>query len=172
MFNYLSGEQISGVDMGSPMVIRSSESIFNLANFCRMFFYSAFATLKLGMEILVNEKVQIDRITGHGGLFRYSDVGQRFLSATINAPVYFMDNAASGGPWGAAILGLYLINHNPDESMEDFLAQRVFLHSETHKIKAEVSDVESYDIFFQKYIACLGLARLAYKVLNLEMKLC
>lgn len=158
--------------MGSPMVIRSSESIFNLANFCRMFFYSAFATLKLGMEILVNEKVQIDRITGHGGLFRYSDVGQRFLSATINAPVYFMDNAASGGPWGAAILGLYLINHNPDESMEDFLAQRVFLHSETHKIKAEVSDVESYDIFFQKYIACLGLARLAYKVLNLEMKLC
>ncbi len=70
VYNYLAGEIITGLETGRPMVIRRPDSKFTLANFLRAHLYSTMATMALGMEILVKEKVSIRCLMGHGGLFK------------------------------------------------------------------------------------------------------
>ncbi len=60
----------------------------------RTHLYSALGTLKLGMDILLDkENVKLDRMFGHGGLFKTKDVGQKFMAAAINTPVSLMETA-------------------------------------------------------------------------------
>lgn len=68
----------------------------------------------------------MDRITGHGGLFRTKGVGQRILAATINSPISVMETAGEGGAWGIALLASYLANNGNDQSLADFLDKHVF----------------------------------------------
>ena len=53
---------------------------------------------------LKEEGVQIDRLMGHGGLFKTKEVGQKILAAAVNAPVTVMETAGEGGAWGIALL--------------------------------------------------------------------
>ncbi len=72
--------------------------------------YSSIASLKIGLDILFkDEKVGLDRITGHGGFFKTPVAGQRIMAAAMNTPVTVMENAGEGGAWGMALLGLYMI---------------------------------------------------------------
>ena len=76
----------------------------------RTHLYSALGTLKLGMDILLDkENVKLDRMFGHGGLFKTKDVGQKFMAAAINTPVSLMETAGEGGAWGIAVLASYLV---------------------------------------------------------------
>lgn len=52
------------------MLLRTAGSDFSLANLMRANIYSAMATLKIGLDILQDEKVAVDRLLGHGGLFK------------------------------------------------------------------------------------------------------
>jgi len=70
VYNYLSGEPVTGLAEGRPLVVRGPESRFTLANFLRAQLYSTMATWKIGMDILATEHVAIDRLTCHGGLFK------------------------------------------------------------------------------------------------------
>ena len=103
-YNYLSGEVITGLDSGKPMFFRGPDSKFTLENFSRVQLCSAAATLSLGMEILADEDVKIDRILGHGGYFKAPVAGQKIMGAALEAPVSVMKTAGEGGPWGVAIL--------------------------------------------------------------------
>ncbi len=70
-YNYFSGEHITGFEEGRPMFVRTPDSRFNLANFMRANLYTSLGALKVGLDILMKEeKVAVDRITGHGGLFK------------------------------------------------------------------------------------------------------
>lgn len=63
-YNYISGEPVTGLAEGRPMVVRSANDKFNLANLFRSHLYATVAVLKLGNDILFNEeKVKVDRIT-------------------------------------------------------------------------------------------------------------
>ena len=75
--NYMAGEGVTHLDSGRPFVIRTPDSDFSLANFLRSQLYSTMATLKIGMDILAKEGVEITSLTGHGGLFKTPVVGQR-----------------------------------------------------------------------------------------------
>lgn len=71
--NYVSSENITGIKKGRPLIVRTPESNFTLANFMRSQLYAAFATLKIGLDLLIdNEQVKIDKIYAHGGLFKPS----------------------------------------------------------------------------------------------------
>ena len=83
--NYFSGEPVTGFLQGRPMVLRSENSNFNLANFMRTHIYSAIATLKIGIEILEEENVDIDKLMGHGGLFKTKYVGQKLMAGAMEA---------------------------------------------------------------------------------------
>ena len=75
-YNYISGEPVTGFADGRPLVVRSANDKFNLANFMRTHLYASVGVLKIGNDILFNEeKIKVDRITGHGGLFRTKGVG-------------------------------------------------------------------------------------------------
>ena len=74
-YNYISGENITEMEEGRPLFVRTPNSKFNLANFMRVNLYSALASLKIGMDLLLKEeKVAVDKLLGHGGLFKTKGV--------------------------------------------------------------------------------------------------
>ena len=76
-YNYFSGEHITGFEEGRPMFVRMPESKFNLANFMRVHLFTALGALKTGLDILLkDEGVKLDKILGHGGLFKTKGVGR------------------------------------------------------------------------------------------------
>ena len=86
-YNYFSGEPITKLDEGRPLFVRKPDSAFNLANFMRVNIYSALATLKIGVDILMkDEKVEVDRLTGHGGFFKTKGVGQNLMASALHTP--------------------------------------------------------------------------------------
>ncbi|WP_288152866.1 xylulokinase, partial [Bacteroides acidifaciens] len=127
-YNYISGEPVTGIADGRPLFVRSANDKFSLANFMRTHLYASVGVLKIGNDILFNEeKVKVDRITGHGGLFKTKGVGQRVLAAAINSPISVMETAGEGGAWGIALLGSYLVNNEKKQSLADFLDENVFV---------------------------------------------
>lgn len=107
-YNYISGEPVTGLSDGRPLFIRSANDKFNLANFMRTHLYASVGVLKIGNDILFKEeKIKVDRITAHGGLFKTKGVGQRILAAAINSPISVMETAGEGGAWGIALLGAF-----------------------------------------------------------------
>ena len=149
VYNYLTGEGVTHLNDGRPMVVRSAESRFTLANFLRAQLYSTLATLKIGMDILASENVSIDSLTGHGGLFKTPLVGQKYLAAACDAPVTCMETAGEGGPYGMAILAAY--TEHREESLEDFLAGHVFKVTRSTTVRPDRADVEGFNSYLEKF---------------------
>ena len=168
-YGYYSGENITGLESGRPLFVRSPESKFNLANFMRIQLFSAFGALKIGMDILTKqENVAIDSILGHGGLFKTPVVGQKIVAATMNTPVSVMATAGEGGAWGIAILASYMKNNNHNESLEDFLEKKVFIDVDKQEIYPDRFDVEGFEKFIVRYKKGLAIEKAAVKNLILQ----
>lgn len=150
-FNYLSGEVITGLDSGKPMFLRGPEAKFDLPNFARAQLCSAAATLSIGMEILADEQVKIDKLLGHGGYFKAPLAGQKIMSAALEAPVSVMKTAGEGGPWGIALLASYMKNKRDGESLEDYLNDRVFSTEDAFEVKPDPEDVAGFKKFLENY---------------------
>lgn len=161
-YNYVSCENVTNVEAGRPMFVRTSESKFNLANTMRTHLYSAFGALKAGCDIMLKEEgVRLDRITGHGGLFKTERVGQSILAAAINAPVTVMKTAGEGGAWGMAILANYLITKEKGESLEAYLDEKVFKGQEGVTLAPDPADVAGFEEFAKRYVRGLPVVRAA-----------
>ena len=163
--NYLSGEGVTHMDAGRPLVVRTPESRFTLANFFRAQLYSTMATLKLGMDILADEGVAIDSLTGHGGLFKTPVVGQKYLAAACNAPVTCMETAGEGGPYGMALLAAYMLNKDGDETLEDYLNARVFSGVSGTTLEPEAADAAGFNAYIRRYKNLLQVEWAAVEVL-------
>ena len=151
-YGYFSGENITGVESGRPLFVRSAKSNFNLANFMRTHLFTAFGALKIGMDLLIKEEnVKIHSILAHGGLFKTPVVGQKMMAAAINTPVSVMDTAGEGGAWGMAILSSYMLNKNENESLEDFLDDKVFKEVTAQEIYPDELDVKGFEAFIKRY---------------------
>lgn len=165
VYNYLAGEGVTHLDEGCPMVIRKAESRFNLANFLRAQLYATMSTLKIGMDILAADGVQIDSLTGHGGLFKTPVVGQKYLAAACNAPVTCMTTAGEGGPYGMALLAAYLLQKDEGEALEAYLADKVFADAESSTLQPDAADVTGFDAYMQQFNRGLAVERAAAEVL-------
>lgn len=151
-YNYISGEHITHIEQGRPLFVRTPESRFTLANFMRVQLFSALGALKIGMEILFEkEKVKIDQILGHGGFFKTKEVGQKIMAAALNVPISVMETAGEGGAWGIALLASYRLHKEGNESLEDFLAARVFVGEKGATVLPAQSDVIGFNTFMQRY---------------------
>ena len=161
-YNYVSGEPITGLAEGRPMFVRSANDKFNLANFMRANLYATIGVLKIGNDILLKEeKVKIDSITGHGGLFKTAGVGQRILAAAINSPISVMETAGEGGAWGIALLASYLVNNAKNENLADFLENTVFAGETGVEIAPTAEDVEGFNKYIATYKAGLAIEQAA-----------
>lgn len=165
-YNYFSGEGVTDLNEGRPLFVRTPDCNFSLANFMRTHLLSALATLKIGMDILQDkESVRIDKLYGHGGFFKTPEVGQKMLSAAVNAPVSVMETAGEGGPYGMALLVSYMIQKEEGESLPDFLDNKVFAGAKSVSVMADKSDVDGFAAFLAKYKDALSVEKKATEVL-------
>lgn len=166
-YNYFSGEHITGFEEGRPLFVRTPESKFNLANFMRVNLFTSLGALKTGMDILLKEEgVRLDKILGHGGLFKTKGVGQNLLAGAIDTPVSVMETAAEGGAWGIAVLASYLVNKEAGESLEDYLNHKVFAGQEGEEVQPDTRDVQGFNEFMVRYKTGLAIERAAVENLK------
>lgn len=153
-YNYVSGEPVTGFADGRPLFVRSANDKFNLANFMRAHLYASVAVLKIGNDILFNEeKVKVDRITAHGGLFRTKGVGQRVLAAALNSPISVMSTAGEGGAWGIALLASYLVGNDRGLTLPEYLDKVVFAGNVGEEVRPDPVDVEGFNTYIRTYMS-------------------
>ncbi len=159
-YNHLAGEPIAGLSEGRPLFVRTPDSRFTLANAMRAQLYGVFGTLSLGMRVLADEGVELDRMYAHGGMFRTAGVAQRFLAGALNAPVAVAETAAEGGAWGVAVLAAYAAS-GTELSLAEYLDQHVFAGAENVTADPEPDDVAGFAAYLDRYRAGLDIERAA-----------
>ena len=164
--NYISGESVTHLDAGVPLLLRRPDSAFTLANFMRANIYSAFATLAMGLEILRKENVAVNTLLGHGGIFKTPGVAQRYLAAAAGAPVTCMETAGEGGAWGIALLASYMLAKSENETLTDFLNNKVFSQSESYTLEPTDEDVKGFNEFAVRYKNGLPIEKAAVEYLK------
>ena len=165
-YNYFSGEGVTDLDEGRPLFARTPNAKFTLANFMRTHLLSALATLKIGLDILTQtEKVEIDKLYGHGGFFKTPEVGQKMLSAAVGAPVSVMETAGEGGPYGMALLAAYMLWKQEGESLPDYLDGKVFADAKSATLMADAADVAGFNAFLTGYKKALPVEKAATELL-------
>ncbi|MCS5718560.1 FGGY-family carbohydrate kinase [Herbiconiux sp. CPCC 205763] len=189
-YNYLAGEPIAGLTEGRPLVARTPDSRFTLANFMRAQLYGVFGTLALGMRVLADEGVALDRMFAHGGMFRTAGVAQRFLAGALDAPVAVAETASEGGAWGIAVLASYVSYvseatsdvDEPDSSgntsgapgsaaasgLDAYLRDRVFAGAGIQTTDPDPADVAGFAAYLDRYRAGLAVERAAVEALTLK----
>ena len=161
-YNYFSGEHITHFEEGRPLFVRTPDSRFNLANFMRVHLYTSLGALKTGMDILLKkEHVKVDSILGHGGLFKTKGVGQRILAGAMNAPVSVMETAGEGGAWGIALLASYMRCRGEGETLDAYLAHKVFAGDKGTRMEPVKEDVEGFEAFMKRYAEGLAIEKAA-----------
>lgn len=166
-YNYFSGEPVTGFNEGRPLFVRTPSDKFNLANFMRVHLFTALGALKAGLDILLKEEgVRVDEMFGHGGLFKTKGVGQRIMAAAINASVSVMETAGEGGAWGMALLASYMLHKDDNETLADFLSNKVFAGQEGSKEEPHKEDVEGFDKFMERYMKGLEIEKAAVECLE------
>ncbi|MBQ2825758.1 MAG: ATPase [Clostridia bacterium] len=163
--NYIAGEHSVGVNSGIPLVARRQDSSFNLANLMRAILYSTLVTLSLGIKTLKEEKVTINSLTGHGGLFKTPGVGQRYLAAAVNTPVTCMATAGEGGPYGMALLAAYMIDKRDTSSLDEYLTKCVFKDVSRSVVSPTPEDTAGFEKYTEEFLKLLEAEKLASKIM-------
>ncbi|GEP48172.1 ATPase [Microbacterium saccharophilum] len=154
-YNHLAGEPIAGLDEGRPLFVRTPDSRLTLANVMRAQLYGVFGTLALGMRVLAEESVALDRMTAHGGLFRTAGVAQRFLAGALDAPVAVGETASEGGAWGIAVLAAFRLSSGTD--LGAYLDDRFFAGAPIAVADPDPADVAGFAAYLDRYRAGLAV---------------
>ena len=150
-----SGEPVVGLDEGRPMMVRMPDAKLTFANFARSLVAGAMTSLKIGMDILADENVQIDSLLGHGGYFKTPGVGQKILAAALKTPISVMETAGEGGPWGMAVLAAFRAN-GKGEALETYLNEHVFAGAAGSTIAPDAEDAAGLDAYTARFQQALS----------------
>ena len=156
-----SGEPVVGLDEGRPMMIRTPDAKLTFANFSRSIVAGAMTSLKLGMDILARENVQVDSLLGHGGYFKTPLAGQKILAGSLGTPVSVMETAGEGGPWGMALLAAYRVNKAEGQTLEAYLNEKVFASAKSVTVEPDAADVEGINRYTAQFSASLDAEKAA-----------
>jgi sugar (pentulose or hexulose) kinase len=136
----ISDGHITGFPQECPEFMYLSNSKPALENFIRNHFSSSLVSLKNGMAMLLNEKVELDTVVGRGIFFEACAIGPKIIANALGMPVKVMTAPAKGGPWGMAVLAAYTKN-NKGESLTDYLFG-VFADTEWVIVQPDAEGVE------------------------------
>ncbi len=165
LYNYLSGEPVTGFEKGALVLARTANDNFTLANLMRSNLYSAMATLKIGLDLMLKEEgVRVEKMYGHGGYFKTKGVGTRVAAAAINAPVSVMETASEGGAWGIALLAAYM-DKKGSMGLSEYLSDVIFKDAKCEKCEPDAEDVKGFDEYIERYKKGLAVERSAADVL-------
>ncbi|WP_159501751.1 xylulokinase [Microbacterium sp. 18062] len=166
-YNHLAGEPIAGLAEGRPLFVRTPDSRLTLGNAMRAQLYGVFGTLSLGMRVLEDEGVSLERMFAHGGLFRTAGVAQRFLAGALDAPVAVGETASEGGAWGIAVLAAYASSGAAASGVDlgTYLGERVFGDAVFDTVHPDPADVAGFAAYLDRYRAGLAVEAAAVHVL-------
>jgi len=151
-YGFHSGEHLLGLSKGCPMLLHAPDASFSLANLMRVQIYTAFGVLKRGLDLLKDkEQVVVEKITGHGGIFKTEGVAQKILASAINTPVAVNKTAGEGGAWGIAVLAAYMEKAKENLSLEDYLDAISAKNSEVTVIAPDAEIARGYEAFMENY---------------------
>ena len=71
-----------------------------------------------------------------------------------------------GGAWGIALLAEYMMNKAEGETLEAYLDNKVFADMKCVTLEPDQKDVEGFNKFMERYIACLPVERAAVETLK------
>lgn len=162
-YNYLSGETVTGFNSGRPLFARSENANFTIANFMRTQMFTSLGALRAGMNILYEEGVPVESMTGAGGYFK-TEAGLKYMAAAMKCAVSAMETAGEGGPWGMAILAAYSTKNGGN--LSSFLEKEVFGSCKKTTSSPENDLVDSFNIFFERYMKGLAIEKAAVENLN------
>lgn len=148
---FVSGETVMGIQTGYPLLLRTPTARLTLANLMRSSIMAAFGALAAGNVALRREGVAIDRLYGHGGIFKTPKVAQSLLAAALEAPVTVMDTASEGGAWGQAVAANYLVRKAEGQSLAEYLDAEVFGGVGSTTLEPDAADVEGYRAFLDRF---------------------
>ena len=154
-FNYFSGEAAVGVQEGRPLFVREPDAKMSLANFMKSHILAVLAVLRIGVDILKKQGVEVNKIYGHGGFFKTPVVGAKALSAALDAPVATLSSAGEGGPYGEALLAAYMIEKERGETLEDYLQNKIFANAKEDIALASREEVKGFNKFLERYKAAV-----------------
>ena len=102
----------------------SLEGGTKLSEFMRGLIISAVSDLAKGMQILTKEEqVNVEKLAGHGGLFKSGNAGKQIMSEMLGIPILISETAAEGGAWGIALLADYL-NYADKKVLSEYLEEK------------------------------------------------
>ncbi len=125
-FSCVSGEHNLNLKRGRPFFLRDSVNEFSLPNFMKSLLYAAFAPLRIGMDVLVEDGVHMNRMVAQGGLLRTPVIVQQVMANILDTPIAVMETSSEGGPWGMAVLAQYAKEHSADMTLEQYLDAYIF----------------------------------------------
>ena len=132
-----------------------------------MHLFSALAALNIGMDILFEkEKVEIDKVLGHGGFFKTEGVGQAIMAAALNVPVSVMETAGEGGAWGIALLAAYMAQKEDGETLDTYLDEKVFAGEKGSTLAPTQQDLDGFAAFMVRYKSGLAIEQAAVETLK------
>ena len=113
-------------------------------------------------------EIRVDRITGHGGLFKTKGVGQRILAAAINSPIFRLWETA-----GERVVPGVLPSSLPTSQITEtanplptFLDKHVFTGDAGIEISPTAEDVSGFNTYIESYKAGLPIEEAAVRFKN------
>ena len=99
-------------------------------------------------------------------MFKTKDVGQKFMAAAINTPVSLMETAGEGGAWVSHCLRHICLQNQKNETLTDFLNNKVFSQSESYTLEPTDEDVKGFNEFAVRYKNGLPIEKAAVEYLK------
>ena len=164
-YNLFSGEVITHVDGGAPLMFRRPDSAFTIPNVMRSLLNSSLATLAIGMRILKEEHVEVDVMNGHGGFFKTEHVGQQLMADALQMPVRVAATAGEGGAWGMAVLARFMMRAQPDMDLGVYLEKVVFADMASDTADPDAAGTERFAAFLKRYETGLPVEKAAVQMI-------
>jgi sugar (pentulose or hexulose) kinase len=77
-----------------------------------------------------------------------------------------MDNASEGGPWGEALLALYMLRGKEAGSLGEFLQKEIFADQSGTTVEPDPADVAGFETFTEHYKEGIALERAAIEAMK------
>jgi len=121
------------------------------------------------MDILTEkENVKVEKLLGHGGLFKTKGVGQQLMAGALNIPVAVMESAGEGGAWGIALLAAFMLRKEEGETLESYLSNKVFAYIESECVEPKEEDRIGFAEYMERYVEGLAIQRAAVEHLKIK----
>lgn len=160
-YGFYSGEHNLHLAQGVPLFIHPTASHFTLPNFMLSQLYSAFASMKIGVDILrEQEQLTLTSLLAHGGLFKTEGVAAQTLANMLNVPIATLTTASEGGAWGMALLASYL-RYADKYRLETYLECEIFSQVQLKCYQPDSLQAVGFAQFFANYLKQLPVEKQA-----------